>query len=160
MIVYPTETFYFWFVIWSALWIVVINMPPGPKEIVTAYRLNFLHGLISSVVASLCILGYIHEQVASPCTISYFVVDFTNIMLNDFVHKVPSYQSPPNRRVEYCHHILCFVVGITSEIAYTSSASSEAAPRPVLRLRRLPLHQGPCTSAQASAQPTGHRQSA
>lgn len=128
MIEYPSEIFWTWFGVWSLLWIVIINIAPGPKEIVTAYRLNFWHGLLSSLAALLCILGYIPEQMASPCTISYFLVDFVNIMLNDFVHKVPSYQSPPNRRVEYAHHILCFIVGITSEIAFKDQCSFTTNP--------------------------------
>jgi hypothetical protein len=32
--------------------------------------------------------------------------------------KVPSYQNPTARRVEYFHHILCFSVGVLSEEAW------------------------------------------
>ena len=46
------------------------------------------------------------------CTLSYFVVDFINILLNDYYWKVPSYQNPQNRRVEYGHHLFCLFVGV------------------------------------------------
>lgn len=128
MIEYPPDTFYYAFLAWSLLWVVVLNIPPGSKEIATAYRLNFLHGLLSSLVAVASILGYIPEVMATPCTMSYFLVDFTNIILNDFIFKVPSYQSPGARKVEYFHHILCFVVGVTSEIAYKDQCTFTSNP--------------------------------
>jgi hypothetical protein len=118
MVSLPSQEFINWFVIWTAVWVVTINIPPGSKAIPTAYRLNFLHGLLSSLVAVACLLGYVPVEVTTPCTLSYFAVDFINIILNDFVHKVPSYQSPGARKVEYCHHILCFFVGMTAELRY------------------------------------------
>ena len=105
VIEYPEPTFYLWCLIWAIVWIVVLVIPPGSKEIVTAYRLNFCHGVMSSVMALLCMYGYVHEDVTTPCTISYFIIDFINILLNDFVFRVPSYQNPQNRRVEYGHHL-------------------------------------------------------
>lgn len=118
MLAVPSQEFMNWFFIWSTVWIITINIPPGPKAISTAYRLNFLHGLISSVVAIACIFGYLPVEVTTPCTMAYFAVDFFNIMLNDFVYKVPTYQSPAARKVEYAHHLLCFFVGITAELGY------------------------------------------
>jgi len=120
--------FWQWSAIWSAIWTVFLVIPPGSTEIITSYRLNFAHGVISSVAAFACLYGYIDEKVAVTCTITYFVIDFINILLNDYVFKVPSYQNPQNRRVEYCHHILCFVVGITSQLAYKSQCTFTTDP--------------------------------
>lgn len=80
------------FIGWTILWIVTLILPPGSKAINSAYRINFLHGLFSSIVAALSIMDYIDTNVATTATISYFIVDFVNMLLNDFFFKVKSYQ--------------------------------------------------------------------
>lgn len=117
---YSQEDALKYFGLWSLVWIVCLCLPPGSKAIPSAYRLNFTHGLLSTVMASLCLAGHVPVEMTTPCTLSYFVVDFVNILLNDFVFKVPSYQSPQNRKVEYVHHILCFFVGATAELSHSS----------------------------------------
>jgi hypothetical protein len=112
------EERYLYFALWSLLWIITLNIPPGSTQIATSYRLNFLHGLLSSIAAILCLLGYISEAMTTVSTLSYFLVDFINIFLNDFVWKVSSYHNPVNRRIEYFHHMFCFAVGIMSEYVY------------------------------------------
>jgi hypothetical protein len=84
---------------WSAIWILTLILPPGSRAINSAYRINFLHGLLSSVVAALSLMEYVDTNLATTATISYFIVDFVNILLNDFYFKVKSYQ------VEYIHLI-------------------------------------------------------
>lgn len=51
------EDRYFYFLLWSALWAGILNIPPGSMTITASYRLNFLHGLIASIVAAACLLG-------------------------------------------------------------------------------------------------------
>jgi hypothetical protein len=97
------------FGIWSIVWTCVLNYPPGSKEIVVSLRLNFLHGLISTIVAILALLNYIPYNYASTATISYFFVDFINMLLNDFIFRVACYQPPMARRVEYFHHFISFM---------------------------------------------------
>jgi hypothetical protein len=87
-----------------------------------------MHGLLSSIVAILALYEYIPENAASMATISYFIVDFINIMLNDFVFHAKSYQTPGARKVEYCHHILCCVVGVMSEFSYKRFCTFERNP--------------------------------
>ena len=113
---------------WSAVWIITILLPPGSKEIETAYRINFLNGVVSSIAAGLAIWGYIDDNVATTATISYFFVDFVNILLNDHYFKVKSYQSPTARKVEYFHHILCFTVGMLSESFYQDLCTFKRNP--------------------------------
>lgn len=122
------EDRYLYFIFWSLVWIVILNIPPGSTAIPTAYRLNFLHGVISTVGAAACLLGYIPESFTTVITLSYFIVDFINIMLNDFVWKVASYQSPQNRKVEYFHHIFCCTLGVMSEFLYTEFCTFKANP--------------------------------
>lgn len=116
------------FILWSLVWIVVLNIPPGSKEIMTAYRLNFVHGLLSSVMAIIGLFDVLPEPLVTMTTISYFFVDFVNIMLNDFVFKVKSYQPPTARKVEYLHHILCFTVGMSSELTYKKYCTFKTNP--------------------------------
>lgn len=106
--------------LWGTLWILILVVPPGSKEIKTAYRLNFCHGVMSSCVAFVCLLGYMPEVWTTTATISYFIVDFVNIILNDFYFQVPSYQTPGARRVEYFHHILCCSAALICEFSYKS----------------------------------------
>jgi hypothetical protein len=113
---------------WSFVWVVTLILPPGSKAINTAYRINFLHGLVSSVMAVLALMGYVPDPVATMTTISYFIVDFVNIMINDFYFKVPSYQSPQNRKVEYAHHIFCCFVAVMCEFYYQDYCSFNSNP--------------------------------
>ena len=124
----PSELFFKWFATWSCLWTILTIIPPGSKATLSLYRLHFCHGVISSAVAILCILGYVTEEFTTPCTLSYFAVDFVNILVNDFVFKVASYQSPSARKMEYFHHIFCFFVGATAEVAYQSQCSFNSNP--------------------------------
>jgi hypothetical protein len=103
---------------WSFVWVVLLVLPPGSRAINTAFRLNFVHGVISTAVALLCMSGYISESVTTTATITYFVVDFVNILINDFIFKVPSYQKPTARKVEYFHHCFCFFVAAMCEYRY------------------------------------------
>eukprot|EP01041_Mallomonas_annulata_P003060 gene3060-5994_t len=113
---------------WSFLWTIVLILPPGSKEIATAYRFNFLHGVICCSIATLCLNGFVPHNVASMCTVSYFIVDFANILLNDFYFKVPSYQNAQNRRVEYAHHIFCCFVGLMCEAYFKDFCTFENNP--------------------------------
>lgn len=117
-----------YFILWSLVWTVVITLPPGTKEIQTSYRLNFLHGLISSIAAILALYDLIPESLASMTTISYFFVDFVNIMFNDFYFKVKSYQAPSARKIEYLHHILCFTVGVSCEFLHKKYCTFDRNP--------------------------------
>lgn len=103
---------------WSAVWIVILTIPPGSREITTAYRINFWHGVISSVAALLCMAKLLPESITTPITLTYFVIDFINNLLNDFYFKVPSYHVGSGRMMEYFHHILCFSLGFASELFY------------------------------------------
>ena len=116
------------FALWCGVWILTLVVPPGSKEIFTAYRINFLHGLTGSVMAILALLGVVDDNVATMTTVSYFMVDFVNILINDFYHRVPSYQSPSARKVEYVHHILCCTVGIMSELMYDQFCTFKRNP--------------------------------
>lgn len=118
---------YFYFTCWSILWIIILNIG-GSKEIVSSYRLNFIHGLLSSVVAILCLMNYIPYTATTTCTLSYFIIDFINIVLNDFIYQVPSYHTPMNRRVEYFHHIFCCFLGTLSEFQYKNFCTFEKNP--------------------------------
>lgn len=117
-----------YFIYWSILWIILLILPPGSKAIPTAYRSNFLHGIISSVVAYCALEDMIPASLATMCTISFFVIDFVNILLNDFVFKVPSYQNPQNRRVEYFHHMFCLFVGVCCETIHMDVCTFQKQP--------------------------------
>jgi len=106
------------FIFWSFIWVIVLNIPPGSRAITTAYRFNIVHGVVCSVAAFLCVHDYLPDTFTAMITISYFIVDFVNNLLNDFVFKVKSYQPPAQRRVEYFHHIFCCFVGISCEFYY------------------------------------------
>ena len=116
------------FLFWTVVWIITLILPPGSTAIFTAYRLNFIHGLSSSIVAILCLYGYLPESVTTTATISYFIVDFVNILINDFYFKAPSYQKPSARRTEYFHHIFCCFVGVMCEYRYTDYCSYTSNP--------------------------------
>ena len=122
---------------WACVWILTLILPPGSRQIQTAYRINFLHGVISSIAAALAIFNVIEYHYATTATISYFFVDFINISLNDYYFKVPTYQSPAARKVEYVHHILCFTVGIMSEIMFQDFCTFKRNPFVFLMLAEL-----------------------
>ena len=82
------------FIFWCVVWTVTLNIPPGSTQIISAYRLNFLHGLLSSIVAFMCMFDILHEDFTSMASITYFIVDFINIVFNDFIWKAKSYQTP------------------------------------------------------------------
>jgi hypothetical protein len=100
------------------VWAVVLNLPPGSTTITASYRLNFLHGLISSIVALMCLSNQLDENFTAMCSVSYFVVDFINILINDFIWKVSSYQTGSARKMEYFHHILCGGCGVFCQLYY------------------------------------------
>lgn len=79
-------------------------------------------------MATLCLMGYVSESVTTVCTLSYFIVDFINIIINDFYWKVKSYQSPQNRKVEYFHHIFCCTLGLMSEFRYKEYCTFDRNP--------------------------------
>lgn len=120
---------------WIVCWQLFLQLSPGgPREITTAYSINFWHGVLSTTIATLCILGYISETIAVPCSLGYFLVDFCNMLLNDLYHKVKSYHNSPQARgAEYFHHILCIVVCITSKLFYKSCCPSLTSD-PVARI--------------------------
>lgn len=113
---------------WSILWIILLILPPGSTAVNTAYRLNFIHGLISSIMAYIALEDYIPSSLATMCTISYFIIDFLNILINDFIFKVPSYQNPQNRKVEYFHHLFCLFVGICCETIHMDVCTFQKQP--------------------------------
>lgn len=106
---------------WCIVWIGFLVLPPGSRAINTSYRLHFVHGVVCSIAALLCMNGYLRSFVVTPITLSYFFVDFFNNLLNDYYFKVPSYQNPQARKIEYLHHILCFSVGCWSEYLWTET---------------------------------------
>jgi hypothetical protein len=117
-----------YFFCWCLLWIILLILPPGSTAINTAYRLNFIHGVLSSVIAYAALEDLLPASLATMCTISYFVIDFSNILVNDFIFKVPSYQSPQNRRVEYFHHLFCLFVGISCETFHMDVCTFQKQP--------------------------------
>ena len=124
-----------YFTAWSALWIVCLVLPPGSKSIDTSYRLNFIHGVLSILFASLALLDYLpSDNMATTCTLSYFTIDFVNILLNDFYFQVPSYQNPQNRKVEYAHHLFCLFVGLSSQGFHAELCSLPSGRQPFLYL--------------------------
>jgi hypothetical protein len=106
----------------------VLLIPPGSKEILSSYRLNFLHGVMSSSLAILAINNLVSESFASMTTISYFTVDFINMIFNDFFFKVKSYQTNNARKIEYAHHILCCSLGVISEFYYKKYCTFQMNP--------------------------------
>ena len=110
--------FYQSFSLWSLLWIILLVIPPGSTAIISLYRLNFIHGVLCTIVALLALYDYIPDRIATSCTLSYFTIDFINIIINDHIYKVKGYQSPSNRRMEYFHHIFCATLGFMSEFLY------------------------------------------
>ena len=122
------DLFFKSFIFWSLLWILLLVLPPGSTEIFTLYRLNFVHGILCTIVALLALNEYIPDRMATSCTLSYFIIDFINILLNDWVFKVKGYQNPSNRKVEYFHHIFCCTLGLMSEFLYTKKCTFKKNP--------------------------------
>jgi hypothetical protein len=132
------RNFYIGLVAWMIIWIVTLNLHPGSKSIPTQYRFNFLHGLCSSVMAFLCLYNFVPDYLTTTCTISYFLVDLTNMLLNDFVFKVESYQKKTARKMEYIHHIFCLLVGVVSEVYYLRFCSFDHNPFVKLMFAEIP----------------------
>lgn len=120
----PWESFF----LWSFIWIIALIAPPGSKAISTAYRFHSIHGVICCTAAFMCLEGYLPETFTAMITISYFIIDFINNLINDFYFKVKSYQTPSQRRVEYFHHIFCCGVGISCELYYRACCDFERNP--------------------------------
>lgn len=117
-----------YFVVWTILWLIVVLIPPGPKAVSTAYRLNFWHGLLSSGFAFLVLNDIIPENFATMTSMGYMVIDISKNLLNDFYFKVESYQRGNDRRMEYVHHWLCLVIGFYAELYYPSVCSFSRNP--------------------------------
>ena len=126
------------YLFWSSVWILILVLPPGSKAIATAYRLNFLHGLVSTILALLCMRGVISESVTTTATITYFIVDFINIMINDFIFKAQSYQKPSARKVEYFHHCFCAFVALMCEYRYRDFCGYSTNPFVRIMLAEVP----------------------
>ena len=122
---------------WVALWIILINVPPGSKATFTSYRINFIHGILCSLATFLVLLEYLPSSLATSCTTSFLLIDLCNNFINDFIWKVPSYQSIQNRRVEYFHHFLCMLVGYMSENYGTVLCTFKSNPFVNLMLAEL-----------------------
>ena len=116
------------FLFWSSIWVVLLWLPPGSQAINTSYRLNFCAGLLGPLVSAAFLYGHVPESFATMSTISYFIVDFFNMLLNDFVFEAKSYQSPANRKMEYFHHLFCLFFGVCSEFTYTWVCTFEHNP--------------------------------
>jgi hypothetical protein len=114
----------FYFVFWFVTWLLVIVVPPGSTKIITAYKLNFIHGVVSSIMAVLCLYGYVPENLATMTTAAYFTLDGLNMIVNDFFYKVPSYQTGSARRVEYCHHLMCLFVNMYTEVYHAETCNN------------------------------------
>lgn len=113
---------------WALVWVICLVLPPGSQAINTSYRLNFVHGVICSVLAVMALNKMIPENLATTSTLSYFIVDFCNIMINDHYFKAKSYQKPAARRLEYFHHIMCCTLGLMSEFLHKDYCPSGFAP--------------------------------
>lgn len=128
----------FYFCFWFVTWLIVILLPPGSKSIMTAYKLNFIHGVVSSVMALLCLAGYVPDNVATMTTAAYFTLDGLNMIVNDFIFKAPSYQQGSARRVEYVHHVLCLFVNMYTEVYQAQTCHMAKNPMVNFMLSELP----------------------
>lgn len=125
------SSFYSTLFLWSFLWIVILNISPGSKNVETAYRLNFIHGFISTMLSIIFLFTpyELSEYIVTSCTISYLGVDMINNFLNDFIWKVQSsYHNNTNRRMEYFHHLFGVTVGIYAEYQYANICTYEHNP--------------------------------
>jgi hypothetical protein len=133
----PSDT-QFYFAFWFVTWLIVILLPPGSKAIVTAYKLNFIHGVVSSIMALLCLYNYVPDNVATMTTAAYFTLDGLNMIVNDFIFKAPSYQKGTARKVEYMHHLLCLFVNMYTEVYYAETCTFTKNPMVNFMLSELP----------------------
>jgi hypothetical protein len=62
-------------------------------------RQHFVHACFSSVLSALAIAELCPVEVAIHCSLGYFGVDMVNMLLNDLIFPIPSYQ---------CVHTHCF----------------------------------------------------
>ena len=80
------------FLLWIIVWLPILHLPPGSKSIEATFRLHFIHGVISTLLAFGYIFGYIQDYYATMATTAYFVVDLCNMFLNDFYFKVATFK--------------------------------------------------------------------
>lgn len=120
--------FYTATLVWGLLWHLVLYLGEGPRAISTQYRINFWHGVVSTAMATLCLLGAVSDSVTVPCSLGYFVTDVCNMLLNDFRYRVASYQGPAARKAEYFHHVLCIVVCVASQMYHRSACHLQSDP--------------------------------
>lgn len=113
---------------WICLWAIILILPPGSKDVVSQYRLNFIHGAVCTLCGILGLLDLIDERVACMCSLGYFIVDMSNALLNDLVFKVGGYHTPVARVIEYIHHIMCLVALVSSAIYYRTLCTFDRDP--------------------------------
>ena len=95
------------FALSSLLWLMLLHAPPGAKVTASIYRLHFVHGIVSTIFAILYVNKLVPDHYPTMISTSYFLVDLANMLINDFYHKIGSYQKGDNRILEYVHHMLC-----------------------------------------------------
>jgi hypothetical protein len=127
-----TETIQY-FLLWLIIWLAVLHYPPGSKEIVSQYRLNGIHGFISTVFAFGYTKGIFSDTLTVSISEAYFVVDLINMFSND-MKGVKSFHSPSNRKVEYIHHFLCLIVLIVLQWKHKEICLFAENPGPYLML--------------------------
>jgi len=111
----PSQEFYFFLLIFMFFWCGILHMKEGARSEVSTLRLNFWHGMISSyfVIHAFWKPHAYPEMAVIACSLSYFIVDLENMMMNDFFYKVGGYQKKTARVVEYFHHILSILATFT-----------------------------------------------
>jgi hypothetical protein len=104
----PTQEFYVFLLMFVFFWCGILHMKEGARAEASTLRLNYWHGMISSylVIHAFWKPQAYPEKVVIACSLSYFVVDLENMIMNDFVYKVGGYQKKTARVAEYFHHIL------------------------------------------------------
>ncbi len=98
---------------WILLWCVVLHLQKGARHIESTYRLNLWHGVASSYLV-LHSFWYqstdntYPEMFVLSCSLSYFIVDLNNMIMNDFVYKAEGAGTHKGiaRAIEYFHHVL------------------------------------------------------
>ena len=121
------------------IWVILLVIPPGSKAITSTYRLHFIHGLLSTFLAILYIWGKVPDYYPTMASASYFITDICNMLLNDFIYNVTSYQKGNNRVIEYLHHFLCGFVLIVLQYDHFSPqiCSFTENPGPSMMLAEL-----------------------
>lgn len=87
---------------WSVLWLIVLFIPgqnPGSLESIT--RLSTAHAVIVSGLAIYTIIQHSDPLLAGGCSIAFFLVDSTFMVMND--RKLGKIITPL-RKLEYLHH--------------------------------------------------------